>query len=157
MKDPAVENPGKVRERLEEQANRVRSKLIDDLGELKARGRSVAERLDTIEQTVRRHPGLLVGVAAVAAVAFGAVLYAGSRRRRRELRRDAILGVAARLLGPAYVVEPVEQRRSVLGESVKKAGSAFVAAAGRELGRRALHAITASATELQEDEGQAPA
>jgi ElaB/YqjD/DUF883 family membrane-anchored ribosome-binding protein len=157
MKDPAVENPGNARERLEEQANRVRSRLIDDLGELKARGRSVAERVEALEATVRRHPGVLVGVAAAAAIALGAVLYLRRGRRRRELRRDALFRLAGRLLGPSYVVEPVEPRHSMLGESLKKAGSAFVAAAGRELGRRALQAITTPVSAGGEDEGRAPA
>lgn len=149
-------SPEKERERLEEQADRVRSRLFGELDELKARGRGVAERVEALTATVRRHPGILVGIAAGAAVAFGVVLFARRARHRREQRRDAILGLAARLLGPAYVVEPAERRHGVVKDSVKKAGGALVAAAGRELGRRALLALSTPA-EGQHGEGRAPA
>jgi ElaB/YqjD/DUF883 family membrane-anchored ribosome-binding protein len=155
MKEPTEPSPQAARERLEQQADRARSRLFHELDELKARGQSVADRVEGLKSTVRRHPGVLVGVAAGTVIALGVVLFARRARRRKELRRDAILGVAARLLGPAYVVEPVDQRHGVVRDSVKKAGSVLVAAVGRELGRRALLAL--SSPEVHPSDGRAPA
>jgi hypothetical protein len=155
VKEPAQSDPGEACERLEERADRVRSRLFSDLDELKARGQRVTDRVEALKTSARRHPGVLAGVAFAAAATVGLVLYARRARRRREMRRDAILGFAARLLGPAYVVEPAERRRGMLGESVKKAGGALVAAVGREFGRRALVLLTTPAMAHPEARGPA--
>lgn len=154
MKEPAEDRPGQARERLEAEAERVRARLASDIDELKARGRQVtepferlAEGVEDVKATVRRHPGIALGIAAGAAVAFGVVLYLRRRREQRAQRRDAILGIAARVLGPAYVVEPAPQHPGVIKDGVRRAGRALIAAAGREVGRRALLAISTPATE----------
>jgi hypothetical protein len=149
--------PAKKRERLERDADEVRSRLVGDLDELKARGRSVGERFKGIEETLRRHPVIGVAAGAVALVAFGSLLYARRRRNRRARQRDAILSLAARVLGPAYVVEPAAQRPSAIKSSLKQAGSALVGAAGRELGRRALLAVQTRVAEHEQPEDRAPA
>src|SRR4051812_27291861 len=150
MKDPMEDRPGQARERLEREADRVRARLTSEIDELKARGQQVAdgfgrvsERVELAKDTVRKHPGIAIGIAAGAAVALGVILVVRGRRARRAQRRDAILGLAARLLGPAYVVEPAEEHPGVIKKGIKQAGRALVTMAGRELGRRALLAISA--------------
>ena len=157
MKDPTEDRPGQARERLEREADRVRARLTSEIDELKARGQQVvdgfgrmSERVELAKDTVRKHPGIAIGVAAGAAVALGVVLYLRGRRARRAERRDAILGLAARLLGPAYVVEPTEERPGVIKKGLKQAGRALVTVAGRELGRRALLAISGPEQPLHE-------
>jgi len=159
MNDPSQDEPSEVREHLEQDADRVRSRLLDNLDELKARGRRVKDRMHRVEVTVRKHPGIWVGVGAAALVGFGVWLYASRGRRRREQRRDAILGFASKVLGPAYVVEPAAEQPSALKQSLKRAGGALVAAAGREVGRRVLEAVKTGVrdTDLDETEGRAPA
>lgn len=157
MKEPANERPEQARERLEREADRVRARLASEIDELKARGQQVAdgfgrvsERVELAKETVRKHPGIVIGIAAGAAVALGVVLIVRGRRARRAQRRDAILGLAARLLGPAYVVEPAQERPGVIKKGIKQAGRALVTAAGRELGRRALLAISGPEQPLHE-------
>jgi hypothetical protein len=112
------------------------------------------EQLDGLESALRKHPRVVLGVGAVAVVGAGFLVYALRARRRREQRHEAILGLAARLLGtPAAEPAP---RRGVVKESVKKAGGAFVTAAGRELGRRVLLAVLHPVA-LQAEEERAPA
>jgi hypothetical protein len=150
MNDYAKDQPTPTRERLEQDAERVRSRLVGDLDELKARGRSV-------ETTLRRHPVIVIGAGVAALVACGFLLYGRRARHRRERQRDAILAIAARVLGPAYVVEPAAAQHSAIRSSLKKAGRALVAAAGREVGRRALLAVGTRLGELEQQEGRAPA
>lgn len=159
MNDPSHEEPSEAREHLEQDADRVRARLLDNLEELKARGRRVKGRMQSVEATVRQHPGIWVGAGAAALVVFGVWLYARQGRRRREQRRDAILGFASKVLGPAYVVEPASEQPSALKQSLKRASGALVAAAGRELGRRALEAVKlrAAETDREETEAHAPA
>ena len=159
MNDPSHDEPSEAREHLEQNADRVRSRLLGNLEELKARGRRVKGRMQNVELTIRKHPGIWVGAGAAALVALGVWLYARQGRRRREQRRDAILGFASKVLGPAYVVEPAAGPPSALKQSLKKASGALVAAAGRELGRRALEAVKMRAMEPEQEqtEGRAPA
>jgi len=145
------------REDTEQEAERVRSRLMDNLDELKARGQSVGERAKNLEATLRRHPGLVVGVGAVSLVGLGLFLYARRARHLRDQRRDAILALAARLLGPAYVVERKEERPGMVGNTLKKASGALVAAAGRELGRRALLAVATRVADLEPEDHPASA
>lgn len=158
MNDPSPEEPTEARENLEQDADRVRSRLLGNLEELKARGRRVKGRMQSVEATVRKHPGIWVGAGAAALVLFGVWLYARQGRRRREQRRDAILGFASKVLGPAYVVEPASEQPSALKQSLKRAGGALVAAAGRELGRRALESVKTRVMDPEhETEARAPA
>lgn len=159
MNDPSHEEPSETREHLEQDAERVRSRLLGNLEELKARGRRVKGRMQSVEDTVRQHPGIWIGAGAIAVVAFGVWLYARQGRRRREQRRDAILGFASKVLGPGYVVEPASEQPSALKQSLKRASGALVAAAGREVGRRALEAVKARVLEPEheESENRAPA
>lgn len=156
MTESTEKDPGKQRERLEERAGRVRAKLIDDVDELNARAEGVAERLEAIKATVKNHPVAVAGVATGALVALGLVLSARRKRHRRELRRDALLGAAARLLGPTYVVEPPERRSGMISDSMKQAGVALLGAIGRELGRRALTTLAAHAGDGYHAEARAP-
>jgi ElaB/YqjD/DUF883 family membrane-anchored ribosome-binding protein len=144
-----ADRPEQARQRLEQEAERVRARLASDIDELKTRGRQVAEPferaaqgVEQVKETLRRHPGIAVGIAAGAAVALGIVFFVRRGRARRAQRRDAILGIAAKLLGPAYVVEPAQEHPGVIKRGVKQAGSALLTLAGKELGRRALLAIS---------------
>lgn len=156
MTESTEKDPGKQRERLEERAGRVRAKLLDDVDELNARAEGVAERLEAIKATVKNHPVAVAGVATGALVALGLVLSARRKRHRRELRRDALLGAAARLLGPTYVVEPPERRSGMISDSMKQAGVALLGAIGRELGRRALTTLAAQAGDGYHAQARAP-
>jgi len=149
MNDHAKDQPTPTRERFEQAAERQRSRVVADLDELNARRRSLEATL--------RHPALLIGAGVAAVVACGFLLYARRARHQRERQRDAILGIAARLLGPAYVVEPAAARHAALTSSLKKVGSAVVAAAGRELGRRAVVAVQTRLADLERPESRAPA
>ncbi len=133
--------PGAERDELEEEAARVRERLTSDIDELKRRGRRVADGVGKLRDEVVRHPGIAIGIAAGALVAFGLVLRARSARRRRAERRDALLGIAARLLGPAYVVKAPEPRPSAVRNALVQGGRELVVAAGRELGRRLLLSV----------------
>jgi ElaB/YqjD/DUF883 family membrane-anchored ribosome-binding protein len=156
MTEAAEKDPGKARERLEERAERVRARLIDDVDELNARAEHVAERLEAIKATVKEHPVVVAGVATGAVIALGFVLSARRKRHRRELRRDALLGAAARLLGPTYVVEPPERRSGVISDSLKQAGVALLGALGRELGRQVLTTLAAHAGDAYQAEARSP-
>lgn len=103
--------------------------------------------------TVERHPGILVGAGAAAAVMAGVLFYMRAVRRRKQRGREALFELAGRLLGPAYVgVEQPEPRRSVIKDTLKTASGALVTAAGRELGRRALRAVAEGAANLDQHE-----
>jgi hypothetical protein len=115
------------------------------------------EQLEGLESALRKHPRVLLGVGAVAVVGVGCLLYARHVRRRREKREEAILGFAARLLGAPPSVERTPQRASVIKDSVRNAGGAFLSAAGRELGRRVLLAVTQPVAQAQSEEDGAQA
>jgi ElaB/YqjD/DUF883 family membrane-anchored ribosome-binding protein len=157
MTESTEKDPGKERERLEERAGRVRARLFDDVDELNARAEAVSERVEAIKTTVKEHPVIVAGVATAAVVLVGLIFSARRKRHRRELRRDALLGAAARLLGPTYVVEPPERRSGMISDSMKQAGVALLGAVGRELGRRALTTLAAHAGDTDHAEGRAPA
>lgn len=93
------------------------------------------------QATLEQHRGIWLFAGAGALLAFGALLYVGRARRRRERQRDALIGLGVRLLGGGTVAEPLEPRRSVLKDSLKQASLALATTAGRELGRRALSAV----------------
>ncbi len=156
MTESTEKNHEKERERLEQRAGRVRAKLLDDIDELNARAEGVAERLEAIKATVKEHPVAVAGFATAAVVVVGLVFSARRKRHRRELRRDAFLGAAARLLGPTYVVEPPERRSGMISDSMKQAGVALLGALGRELGRRALTTLAAHAGDAFHAEERAP-
>ena len=149
------DQPGRTRERLEHEADAVRSRLLDDLDELKGRGRAATDFVASLKRKAVSHPGAVVGIGLGAVVALGFVWYARRARRRREQRRDAILGLAARLLGPAYVVQSANHRSSFLKNTLKRGAIALVGAAGRELGRRAL--LAASTPEPSPGDARVPA
>lgn len=133
--------PEPSREELEGEADRVRERLASDIDELKRRGRRVADGAKAVRDQAQRHPVVAIGIALGAVVAFGFVLRARHARKRRAERREALLGLAARLLGPAYVVKPPEPRPSAVKNALAQAGRELAVAAGREFGRRALLAV----------------
>jgi hypothetical protein len=129
-----------------ERAKERRARANGRAGELEAGRRRASEWVQNARATVERHPGILVGAGAAAAVMFGVLLYMRAVRHRKQRGREALLELASRLLGPAYVgVEPPEPRRSVIKDTLKTAGGALATAAGRELGRRALRAVAEGA------------
>jgi hypothetical protein len=157
MNSPIKEGPDPSREELEDEAARVRERLTSDIDELKRRGRAVADGARALRLKVREHPIIAAGVALGAVVALGFALRARRVRRRRAERRELLLGLSARLLGPAYVVKPPEPKPSAVKNALGQAGRELAVAAGREFGRRALLAV-AGATEASGGEpGKRPA
>ncbi|HWP05556.1 MAG TPA: hypothetical protein VNN72_07435 [Polyangiaceae bacterium] len=116
------------------------------LDQLEAGRRSAKDWVRDARATLERHPGILVGAGAAAAVAFGVLVYVRAVRHRKQRQREALVAIATRLLGPAYVVEPPPPPRpSVIKDTLKHAGGALATAVGRELGRRALRAVAEGA------------
>lgn len=124
-----------------------RPRRTGDLGERPTTEGRVADWVRNARTTVEHHPGLLLAGGAGAVVLLGVLLYVRRVQRRRERGRDAIVGIALRLLAPGYESEPVAPRPSVLKDSLKQVSGALAASAGRELGRRALRAMTAKSSE----------
>jgi len=141
------ERPAPARKSPDQNADARRPRRTDDRGQPTATEGPVAEWVRNARTTVEHHPGLLLAGGAGAVVLFGVLLYVRRVQRRRERGRDAIVGLALRLLGPGYESEPVAPRPSVLKDSLKQMGGALAESAGRELGRRALHAMTAKLSE----------
>jgi hypothetical protein len=144
-----------ARKSSEQKADPGRRRRMNDTGdggENPTTERRVVEWARNARATVERHPGILLAGGAGAVVLFGVLLYARRSRRRREQGRDALIGLALRLLGPGYASEPAAPRPSVIKDSLKQASTALAASAGRELGRRALLAMTANNSEREERE-----
>jgi len=157
VKPQAEEANGPGRAELEDAAERVRARLTSDIDELKRRGRRLADGASALEAQLKRHPGVAIGVAVGAVVALGLVLRARRARRRREERRDALIGLAARLLGPAYVVKTPEPKPGPVRNALAQAARELAVAAGREVGRRALAAVTGSIASPSEGAAEGPA
>jgi len=147
MTDSPADRFAQARKRAERAADPERPRPVSESDELGGSDSRVRDWTRNVRETLDEHPGLWLAAGAAAVVAFGALLYAGSVRRRRRGQREALVGLATRLFAPGYVTEHPEPRPSVLKESFKEASSALAAAAGRELGRRALQAINAKVAE----------
>jgi len=87
-----------------------------------------------------------MGAGAAALLACGIVFYASRARHRRERHREAFLALAGRFLGAAPGAEPAAES-GALKSSLKKVTAALVAAAAREVGRRALLALATRVSE----------
>jgi hypothetical protein len=124
-----------------ERAEARRSQANGRVNELDPDRRRVSDWARDARATLERHPGILLVAGAGAAVAFGVLLYVRIKGQRRARQRAALLDLATRLLGPAYVAEHPAPRRSVFKDTLKEASGALATAAGRELGRRALRAV----------------
>jgi hypothetical protein len=157
MNSPIKEGPEPSREELEGEAERVRERLTSDIDELKRRGRRLADGAKVVRAKVQEHPGIAIGVALGALVALGFGLRARHARRRRAERREALLGLAARLLGPAYVVKPPEPRPSAVKNALAQAGRELAMSAGREVGRRALLAVAGAVESSEAEHAKGPA
>lgn len=157
MSQPVQGRAEPSREELEEQAEQVRERLASDIDELKRRGRRVVESVSSVRTKVKEHPGIAIGVAAGTLVVLGLVWRARRARHRRDLRREVLLGIAARLLGPAYVVKAPEAKPSPVKNAFAQASKELVLSAGREIGRRALLAMTDGMVEQPAEEAQRPA
>jgi len=144
MNSQINQGPDATREELEDEAERVRERLTSDIDELKRRGRKVADGARALRAKVQEHPAIAIGVALGAIVAFGFVLRARQGRRQRAERRELLLGLASRLLGPGYVVKPPEPRAGAVKNALAQAARELAVAAGREVGRRALLAVGAA-------------
>jgi hypothetical protein len=156
MKLPSQEAPDASREELENEAERVRERLTSDIDELKRRGRRVADGAKAVRAKVEAHPGIALGVALGAVVALGFIWRARRARRRRAERRELLLGLAGRILGPGYV-RPPEPKPSPVKNALSQAARELAVAAGREVGRRALLAVAGTAEPPPGDHAEGPA
>lgn len=155
MNSPAEKAPEVTREELEDEAERVRARLASDIDELKRRGRRVVDGANAVRAHVERHPAIAVGVALGALVALGFVWRGRRSRRLRAERREALLGLAARLLGPGYALKPPEPKPSPMKNALAQAARELAVSAGREVGRRALIAVAGGSEEPEPHEGPA--
>ena len=135
MTDASDESPTEARERLEQQADATRNRLLDDLDVLEAR-RTRAKRLfELAGDNIKRHKTLLIGVAAGVLVAVG--LIALRRRRRSRQGPGYVLAQATQnLLGSGYVIESVERRNRRALKGAAKVGLGLALRIAEEMSKR---------------------
>lgn len=138
MTSRSPDSPRDLRERLEEEADATRERLISDIDELGDRAQRVKDIFETLTNGAKRHKAPLiaagVGITALSAVLFFRHRAAVKRQERWRLLEHVALGLVG--VAPLPPPEP-----SFLRNSLSTLGSMLAAAAVNELKQRvAQHA-----------------
>ncbi len=136
------DSPTETREKLEQEAEAVRARLVSRIDAVKERGRHVSQVLDTAKAQAKRHAPALIAVAAAALVLTAVVAIRRRARARRNERRDAILYIAGSLLNPGAAVRRMEPKPGLIKSTLQNAGRELLRTAAHEVGRRLLAEVS---------------
>lgn len=138
MTSRSPDSPRDLRERLEEEADATRERLISDIDELTDRAQRVKDVFETLTNGAKRHKAPLIA-AGVGVTALSAVLFFRHRAAVKRHERWRMLEHVA--LGLVGVTPPPPPEPGFLRRSLSTLGSMLAAAAVNELKQRvAQHA-----------------
>jgi hypothetical protein len=150
MTAPKASTPTETRERLEQQADAVRERLISGIDELTDRSQRVEALVETVVDAAKRHkkPLIVAGVG-ITVLSLVAIFKHRATVKRRERRRT--LGyLAMQLLG---VSPPPPKEPGFMRKSIGTVGTMVASLAVKELQQRVLAGVGALAQQDDSESG----
>jgi hypothetical protein len=135
MTDTSDESTRETRERLEDQADTTRARLLDHLDTLDDRRERAKRFLEHAGGNVKRHKTLLLGMGVGVLVAVALVAFVRRRNAKRK-PNDVLLQALKNLLGPGFVIESVERRDRRFNGPITKAAIGVGLRVANEMGKR---------------------